>query len=97
MELPIISPFQIDKQSSRNENDPSVEDAKGSTSIGHESDVSLRLIHEDRLKPEMMLWITKNRRGEYGYTRLHFDRKTLSMRETYDTTPNTQTPPFSVN
>lgn len=84
LKIPVITPFQIDKYSAKNDSEPSVEDAKGSTTIGHESDLSLYLKRQkdDEEKEEFAeLHIVKNRSGEGGIIKLNFNKSNLRFYE----------------
>lgn len=92
LQVPLISPVQIDKLSAKSGASPELEDAKGSTSIGHESDLSLAIVRHDLGKPESKLYITKNRHGNCSDINLYFNLKNLIFNEIVKEQENEQQP-----
>lgn len=78
-----ITPVQIDKASAQKK-EPEVEDAKGSTSLGHEASLALSLVR-GRDEEKTTLFITKNRDGESGSIDLNFDKEFLTFTQIWFT------------
>lgn len=88
LELPIITPSQVDKQSAKGTH-IGVENAVGSKAIGDESDLSLYLYAMEKQsssgltgqgQDQLYLKIVKNRHGNTGdSSEVQFDKQTLRM------------------